>query len=361
VPPAQDDQRAEQDRFELVLLSYTEVLDATKHQDDKIGRILAALAFFVGGVLAFLNPQAISVRYRMGGQQVPLVAMGVGAFLVLAALSALMFVLATTSPLTLPRSHTTGPRTSHLYFRLIADEHPQRWKELWVPTSTLRPVLTEELINESYNIAKRASSKYERSQEAIALLLVAMPFFAVSVILALDSLNVTAAVAANVTIVDVEWTQIRRLMVGGVLSFFAGLYIYFAGVTTNRRGWSIALLVVAFPAFVLLTVALPATWWSAVVLALVGLVAAKALSDLAVEEAPGDKKPSWWDRRGRSPRWWITVLVCLVVTAAASWMIATDAPLARLGIGVMVVSMLPLSNFKPGAAKVLSQISTQSG
>ena len=40
------------EKDDLARLSYAEVLDATKHQDDKIGRILGAIAFFVGGALA---------------------------------------------------------------------------------------------------------------------------------------------------------------------------------------------------------------------------------------------------------------------------------------------------------------------
>src|ERR1700723_3669088 len=41
--------------FEYARLSYTEVLDATKHQDDKIGRLLTAVAFLTVAALAMVQ------------------------------------------------------------------------------------------------------------------------------------------------------------------------------------------------------------------------------------------------------------------------------------------------------------------
>ena len=44
---------AENRRLEFARHVYEEVLDATKHQDDKIGRFLAAIAFLFAGAVAF--------------------------------------------------------------------------------------------------------------------------------------------------------------------------------------------------------------------------------------------------------------------------------------------------------------------
>src|SRR6266542_1230619 len=56
------------EKLELLRLSYTEVLDATKHQDDKIGRFLAAVAFLIGGaVAAGTRTELVATRYAVDG------------------------------------------------------------------------------------------------------------------------------------------------------------------------------------------------------------------------------------------------------------------------------------------------------
>jgi uncharacterized integral membrane protein len=324
-------------RYELAKLSYSEVLDATKHQDDKIGRVLAAIAFFTGGVIAFLDRDAVKARYLVGDRDVPLVAISLGLFLVLAALSALLFVLATSAPLTLPRRRSeSSSSTSHLFFRSIASVDHDTWINSWdLNKVQLHEVIVGELIDESHNIAKRVSDKYTRSQEAAALLLIAMPFFVLTVILALDTLvNPTGGQ-------PIEWTFTRRAIVGGSLSLFAALLVYFAGTSSRRNlGW----LLLAFPAFIMVTVAGDdsSPWWL-VAVAASGVVVAPSFSRLADTGARTG---------GRSGAQWTVLAGALAVVALACNAVRAEKELTQLAIGAGVLSALPLGNFLVGVRQV---------
>src|SRR5216683_1174955 len=91
-------------KLDVARWSYAEVLAATTHQDDKIGRFLAAIAFLVGGVVIFAtNTTVLSARSKLGGHILQLPAIFLAIFLALTTLSAMLFILATSEPLTMPR------------------------------------------------------------------------------------------------------------------------------------------------------------------------------------------------------------------------------------------------------------------
>jgi arginine exporter protein ArgO len=114
-----------------VQASYHEVLDATTHQDDKVGRFVAGIAFLTAAALVFLQQAGVlSVHYRLGNSEVALPALTLGGFLVLIMFSLLAYVLATSAPLTVPsakakQAPSTAP-SSRLFFLLIAAETNER-------------------------------------------------------------------------------------------------------------------------------------------------------------------------------------------------------------------------------------------
>lgn len=134
-------------RFDLARQSYQENLDATKHQDDKIGRFLAAIAFLTGGALVFFDRDVLGVLYRLGNRDLPLAAWSLGAFLVLVSMSVLLLILSLATPLTMPvaRKRLRLGR-SHLFFLAIAGETEESWRRLWRDDGSLGRKLEKETL-----------------------------------------------------------------------------------------------------------------------------------------------------------------------------------------------------------------------
>src|SRR4051812_35004730 len=96
---------ADEPPLQFARVAYAEVLDATKHQDDKIGRFLTAIAFLTAASLAFVNAAGLAATpFEIPGFRVQLLAILLGAFVTLAILSALWFVLSLSTQVTLPES-----------------------------------------------------------------------------------------------------------------------------------------------------------------------------------------------------------------------------------------------------------------
>lgn len=157
--------------------SYHEVLDATKHQDDKIGRFLGAIAFVLAGALLFVEPTVLQARYVLGDARLALPVFALSMFLAHIVASALLYLLATSAPLALPRLPDAEPAHSHLFFRAIAGETGATWDQLWSDSTTLQDHLITEYIRETLNLAQRADNKAQRSQEASALFVLSLLSF----------------------------------------------------------------------------------------------------------------------------------------------------------------------------------------
>ena len=117
-------------KLDHLRVAYQETLDATKHQDDKIGRFMAGIAFLIAGALVFNEPTVLQATYLVGDTSLPLPALTLGTFLVLVVLSLFFYVLAMSAPLTIPPGTTTD-RRSHQYFLLIAGETRDTWRSYW--------------------------------------------------------------------------------------------------------------------------------------------------------------------------------------------------------------------------------------
>lgn len=322
--------------FELAKLGYTEVLDATKHQDDKIGRTLGAIAFFTGGVIAFLDRDVVSVRHQFGTRSIPLIAIALGAFLVLAACSALLFVLASSSPLTLPKRRGATDGQSHLFFLVAASMDDEQWTKSWAKDD-VGMAIRDEMVAEAHNIAKRAADKYRRSQEAAALLLIGMPFFVATVLLAVDANAVTAAS------VRVDWTLFRRILVGVAFGVLAFVFAYFDAAKSKSDARQAMMF---YPAFTTLVIASSNHPVSVLTVLAAGLLATDAFqSAFRLEGRP-------------TRRTYVVGAAGLIVTGVACWAVATQRGLVQLAIGTLALTLLPMQTLLLAVWTVLTQRST---
>ena len=192
-PPATTDASIGR-RLDHLRVAYQETLDATKHQDDKIGRFMAGIAFLIAGALVFTNPTVLQATYLVGDTSLPLPALALGTFLVLVVLSLFFYVLAMGAPLTIAPG-TTLERRSHQYFLVIAGETTESWQAAWARPKGLDPFkaledlerqLADEEVDEIRNLAIRADLKYERANEGSALFVLALLFFLLGMVLSIQ-------------------------------------------------------------------------------------------------------------------------------------------------------------------------------
>lgn len=161
-------------RLDLLKQSYSEVLDATKHQDDKIGRILAAVSFLAAAAIALVNASGIGVarQFTLGDRTLPLLAYAFVAFVVGVVFSVTLLLSSVTTSLTLPGRRSGGQRGDSLvYFFPISRRRLKDWHGEW---AAARPALAarfeDGFVDEIYNLAVRTNHKYRRTGEAVALL-----------------------------------------------------------------------------------------------------------------------------------------------------------------------------------------------
>jgi hypothetical protein len=199
-PSAQDDIKELDERFELLKFSYAEVLDATKHQDDKINRLLTTVAFITAAVLALTTLGAgskpitatflVDDRYRL-----PLGIITLACFLAGVTISVVMLVASMTTPLTLPGrtnsvtpdvEYVSRPQVPQFYFNEIAGTALPGWYHKWQHNSVaLKRERNDSLVRETHNLAVRTQYKYQRSNEGVAVLSFALLSFLLSATLIL--------------------------------------------------------------------------------------------------------------------------------------------------------------------------------
>lgn len=217
-------QGSEEDRFRLAQESYKEVLDATKHQDDKIGRFLTAIAFLFTGTVAFLaRTEVLGVRYQLDAHVLPLPAILIGLFLVLSVFSVMLLLTGLGPNLKLPlpereRDENGEPlRTSRLYFYSISGMTPEQWKDLWRPPHPSISDMTDTYVDETHNLATKTDFKYSRTNEARALFTLGLMFLALAVVLGFKALSRDAASAAQV----LPWDHAARGYASAIIGAFA--------------------------------------------------------------------------------------------------------------------------------------------
>lgn len=191
-----DDWTVRQRTLDFAKQTYAEVLDATKHQDDKVGRYLAALAFLTTGAIALLFRSGILARdFRFEGDfpvevSAPLIALSALGFFGCVLLSVALLLLCLSTPLRVPgqrREHAPSGNPlgkSRLFFSYIGGQPVKDWKKRWeLPPEQIQQELTRQYIAESHNLAERARSKYQHTNEAAALFVFALVFLGLAVAL----------------------------------------------------------------------------------------------------------------------------------------------------------------------------------
>lgn len=242
--PNRNDRSTE--RLELVRMAFAEVLDATKHQDDKIGRFLTAIAFLTTGAIALLFGGSAALldsqfELRESGvdwlaKNFPLIAWAGLSFFVCILASVAMLLLTLAAPLRLPgRRLDYGERlTGSRIFFSIAEEPVDDWLKRWVsvgPTETRRDMVRQYIL-ETHNLAERARTKHTYTNIAASLFILALLFLGLAIVLAL-----IAAVDGGRDVVQSSWALPAGVATIAVLHSVIQLY---ARYSHDRRSFLLA-------------------------------------------------------------------------------------------------------------------------
>jgi hypothetical protein len=231
----------DQARVELLRASYSEVLDATKHQDDKIGRLLTAIAFLTAASLALASLATSPTLVRRfvvsgaprGPQHLPpLVLITLATFLVCVVLAVVLLVDALATPLRIPGlGHDVRQKRvslgdfSQIYFYDIAGLGRDEWQRKWsAGRAALRAELAPMYRNETHNLAVRVDFKYARTNEAVAILSLGLLAFGATVLLFFAAVTAPCrgVQPAGTCSSPVEFGAILR----ATLATLLGLYVF---------------------------------------------------------------------------------------------------------------------------------------
>lgn len=227
-------------KLRLIKESFSEVLDATKHQDEKIGRFLTAIAFLTtGGITLLFRGDLIAARFEVGatrwpgGGSYPFLAWSTLAFFACILTSVMLLLISLSTPLQLqqrkkPRSDLTGSR---LFFGYIGRETRADWAERWhgPSASEIEAELFKQYISETHNLSERAKLKYAHTDEAAALFIFSLLFLGTAVVLAVDvGLASSSGSTAGLRVSGVAITEALRFVLGSIFAGHAFTQLYAA-------------------------------------------------------------------------------------------------------------------------------------
>lgn len=185
---------------ELARQTYQEVLDAIKHQDDKINRFLVAIAFLTtGGVAYVLKGELLRVRYVYGSHGVPLIAIAAIIYLAATITSVVLLLMALSTELDLPGAKPMDSEDvklddSLLYFHMIGGQPLRSWFKRWdAPVPALEATLRGNYLREAHNLSERARVKYALTNEASAVYVYALMWLAVGLLVGTYQSQVSSA------------------------------------------------------------------------------------------------------------------------------------------------------------------------
>lgn len=215
-------------KLDLIIFSYSEVLDATKHQDDKIGQLLTSISFLTAATLALAaleSGEFITRKFDVAPYKLPLALIALIVFLIGVAWSVMLLLASLSTPLRIPG--LTGPkrdkpidwvkdvRASQIYFHEISRVSVGQWEEKWsAPVGDLKQERLRSLIRETHNLGVRTSAKYNRTTEAVSLLSVALLAFALSIVF----VAIVAGTPSSSHAITLNWWQ--RIIVGWVFGSY---------------------------------------------------------------------------------------------------------------------------------------------
>ncbi len=219
-------------KLQLINASYAEVLDATKHQDDKIGQLLIGIAFLTAATLALAalgTPVFITRAFVVQPFELPLGLITLAAFLVGVLFSVMLLLASLSTPLRLPGLGKKNSRAqtskndylqwvhgvSQIYFYEISQISVDQWERKWdASVEALKRQRLKSLIKETHNLGLRTSAKYDRTTEAVALLSLALLEFALSVVFVSI---IAGSLGDNKPIMLELW---QRVIIGGIFGCY---------------------------------------------------------------------------------------------------------------------------------------------
>lgn len=220
-------------KLRLVTASYAEALDATKHQDDKIGQLLTSISFLTAAVLALAALDAgnlLSRRFYVLPLTLPLGLITLVVFLVGVAFSVMLLLTSLATPLRLPglgKARAPSPATwvrdvagSQMYFFEMARMSARDWEYKWgAPAVELKKERVDSLIKETHNLALRTSAKYDRTTEAVSILSLSLFAFVLATVF------VAIVASSPHTHKAVHLTLWQRTAIGGIFACYFWLQL----------------------------------------------------------------------------------------------------------------------------------------
>jgi|SRR5579862_2090977 len=170
------------DKLAMLEKSYQEVLDATKHQDDKVGRVLTAAAFLTTGAIALVtHTYAPSVRLVLPDGSIPIVTIGVAIFFSCTAYAVIALLLSLATP-HVYLSDVDHGFESLLFFHEIGRLSRTDWERRWTGRDDATvDKLQKSYLRESLNLARRVKLKYRRTSHAVRVFEVGIFYLVVGV------------------------------------------------------------------------------------------------------------------------------------------------------------------------------------
>ena len=233
-------------KLKLIIWSYGEVLDATKHQDDKIGRLLTSIAFLTAATLALAalsSANFVTRQFSVPPVNLPLGLISLAVFLVGMIFTVMLLLTSLATPLRLPglteysgrppMDWVAGVEASQSYFREISTVALHEWERKWdAPVRELERERLVSLVRETHNLGVRTNAKYDRTTECVALLSSSLLAFALAVVF------VATAAGSTPSTEPIRLEAIHRLGIGALLGCYCGLQllvrIRYAGQTVDE-------------------------------------------------------------------------------------------------------------------------------
>lgn len=244
-------------KLELALFSYNEVLDATKHQDDKIGRMITGIAFLTAAALSLAalgGARFVTRSFYVSPYYIPLGLITLIVFLVGVIFTVLLLLGSLATPLRIPglgqedeaerkrrrqQKWVRDVPVSQSYFYPISGVSVDRWVDKWRGSvEDLKEERLESLIREIHNLAVRTTFKYNRGTEAVS----ALSFSLLTLGLAATFVSISAATAGDSAIV---LSPLQRLIIGFLLGGYSAMQLLIRvkydsqEIKSNAQQWTL--------------------------------------------------------------------------------------------------------------------------
>lgn len=168
-----------EEQMGLIKDVHTAVIEATKHQDEKIGRLLTAIAFLTAAALAVASlkhgvPLATKFHLSSGlDLKIAITFLILFTALVVAVVMLLLVALATPYKLTGPNDDVEP--TAPIFFNSIVRIGKEDWHNAWRQHDPeLRNARYRAYVDETYKLSVRCRYKYELRMEALAIFALAL-------------------------------------------------------------------------------------------------------------------------------------------------------------------------------------------